>query len=65
MIRGGMIFHDLYHLHVDADESINLSKQIVTAVGSERSRYEINLKYIWHLRLGHIGDERINRLVAF
>ena len=34
----------------------------MTAIGSERSNDEINLKYMWNLRLSHIGEERINKL---
>ena len=63
MVACGHLINSLYHLHVDVDESINLSKQIVNAIGSKRSRDEINLKYIWHHRLGHIREERINRLM--
>ena len=50
----------LYHLHMDV--SANISEQVETAVGSKRPRDEMNLKYMWHLRLGHIGEERINKL---
>ena len=51
---------NLYHLHIDA--SVNVSKKIVNAIRSKRSRDEINLKYMWHLKLGHIREDRINRL---
>ena len=63
MIACGHLINSLYHLHANADESINISKQTMSAIGSKRSRDRVNLKYIWHLRLGHIGEERINRLV--
>ena len=35
----------------------------MSIVRSKRSKDEINLKYIWHLRLDQIGEEKINRLV--
>ena len=34
----------------------------MSAVGQKRSRDEIMQKYLWHRRLGHIGEDRINRL---
>ena len=42
----------LYHLHVDA--YVNLIEQSVNAIRSERSKIEINLKYMWNLWLSHI-----------
>ena len=53
----------LYHLHGDA--SVNLIEQAVNAIGSERSRVEINLKYMWILRLDCIGKEMINKLEKY
>ena len=35
---------------------------IVNTTGSKRFRDEINLKYMWCLRLGHVGEDRTNRL---
>ena len=32
------------------------------AVDQKRSRDEINQKYLWYHRLGHIGEDMINRL---
>ncbi len=49
-----------YHLHMDV--FVNVSKRIVSTIGSKRSRDEINQMYLWHLRLGHIGEDRINKL---
>ena len=60
MVARGLLFDNLYHLHVDAN--VNLNEQIVSAVSQKRSRDEINQKYLWHYRLGHIGKDRINRL---
>ena len=60
MVACGHLINSLYYLHADANESINLSEH---AIGSKRSRDKVNLKYIWNLRLGHIGEEMINRLV--
>ena len=37
----------------------------MNAIRSERSRVEINLKYIWNLRLDRIGEEMINRLEKY
>ena len=34
----------------------------MSAVGQKRSRDEINQKYLWHHRLGHIGEDKINKL---
>ena len=53
----------LYHLY--GDISVNLIEQAVNAIGSERFKVEINLKYMWSLRLGRIGEEMINRLKKY
>ena len=53
----------LYHLYGDA--SVNLIEQAVNVIGSERSRVEINLKYISSLRLGRTGEEMINKLETY
>ena len=50
----------IYHLHIDA--SVNINEQIVNTIGSKRFRDRISQKYLWHLRLGHIGDDRLNKL---
>ena len=63
MITRDHLINSLYHLRADADELINLSEQTMSAIRSKRSNDEVNLKCIWHLRLGNIGEERINRLV--
>ena len=34
----------------------------MSAVGQKRSRDDINQKYLWHHRLDHIGEDRINKL---
>ena len=60
LITQGLLIDSLYHLHVDAN--VNLNEQIVSAVGQKRSKDEINQKYLWHHRLGHIGEDRINKL---
>ena len=60
IVGHNFLINNLYHLHVDI--SMNVNKQEVHALGSKRPRDEINHKYMWHLRLGHIGEERINRL---
>ena len=63
MIARGHLINSFYHLHVDADESVNLSEQTMSAIGSKRSKDGVNLKYMWYLRLSHIREERINKLV--
>ena len=63
MVARSHLINRLYHLYVDADKLINLFEQAMSAIVSKRSRNEVNLKYMWHLRLGHIGEEKINRLV--
>ena len=34
----------------------------MSAGGSKRLRDRINQKYLWHLRLGHIREDRLNKL---
>ena len=34
----------------------------MNAIGSKRSRDRISQKYLWHLRLSHIGEDRLNKL---
>ena len=60
MVAYDLLIDSLYHLHVDAN--MNLNEQIVSTVGQKRSRDEINQKYLWHHRLDHIGEDRINKL---
>ena len=60
LVARGFLIDSLYHLHVDVN--VNLNEQIVSAVGQKRFRDEINQKYWWHHRLGHIGEDRINRM---
>ena len=31
-------------------------------VGHKRTRDDLNHKYMWHLRLSHIGEDRLNKL---
>ena len=50
----------LYHLHTDA--SVNINEQIVNAIGFKRPRDRISQKHLWHLRLGHIREDRLNKL---
>ena len=44
------------------DESVNINEQIVNIIGSKRPRDWISQKYLWHLRLGHIREDRLNKL---
>ena len=61
----------LYHLHVNV--LMNVNEQIVNAIGSKRSRDRLNQRskrprdrlnqrYLWRPRLGHIGEDIINKL---
>ena len=63
MIICGFLINSLYHLHINI--FMNVTEQKVNAIGSKRSRDKINLKYIQHLRLGYIGEERIRRLEKY
>ena len=60
MIAHDLLIDGLYHLHVDAN--VNLNEQIGSIVGQKRLRDEINQKYLWHHRLGHIREDKINKL---
>ena len=59
-IACAFLIDGLYHLHIDA--SVNINEQIVNAKGSKRPRDRISQKYLWHLRLGHIGEDRLDKL---
>ena len=50
----------LYHLYMDV--SVNINEQTMNVVGSKRFRDRISQKYLWHLKLGHIGDDRLNKM---
>ena len=50
----------LYYLHVDA--CVNINEQVVNVIGSRRPRDMLNQRYLWHLKLGHIEKDRINKL---
>ena len=50
----------LYYLHVDV--SVNLNEQIMSTIGSKRLRDRVSQKYLWHLRLDHIEEDRLNKL---
>ena len=54
------LIDDLYHLHMNAN--ININKQIMNVIGSKRFRNRISQKYLWHLRLGHIREDKLNKL---
>ena len=60
LIARAFLIDSLYHLHTDV--SVNINKQIVNAIGSKRPRDRINQKYLWYFRLGHIGEDRLNKL---
>ena len=53
----------LYQLHIDA--SVFHIEQNVNAIGIKRPRDSLNDMYLWHLRLGHIAEDRVNKLEKF
>ena len=44
------------------DAYVNIFKQIVNAIESKRPKDRISQKYLWHLRLSHVGEDRLNKL---
>ena len=50
----------LFQLHVDI--FINYIERNMNAVGSKHPRDNLNEMYLWHLRLSHIREDRINRM---
>ena len=44
------------------DASVNVNEQIGNTIGSNRSKDRISAKYLWHLRLGHIKEDKLNKL---
>ena len=60
IIAHAFLIDGLYHLHMDV--SVNINEQIMNATGSKRPRDRIKQKYLWHLRLDHIGEDRLNKL---
>ena len=54
------LINDLYQLHIDV--SVFNIEQNVNAIGIKRPRDSLNDKYLWHLRLGHIAEDRVNKL---
>ena len=55
------LIDDFYHLHIDA--SININEQTMNVIGSKKLKYrKISQKSLWHLRLGHIREDRLNKL---
>ena len=54
------LINRLYHLYMDA--SIDVNEKIVNTIRPKRPKDRISQKYLWHLRLGHIGKDRLNKL---
>ena len=50
----------IYHLHVDT--CVNVNEQVMNSIGSKRPRDRLNQRCLWHLRLGNIKEDRINKL---
>ena len=59
LVTRDLLINSLYHLHINVN--VNLNEQIVSVVGQKRPKDNIN-QYLWHHRLGHVGEDRINRL---
>ena len=60
IIGSSFLINSLFQLYVDV--FVNYVKNDVNAIGIKRPRDKINQMYLWHLRLDHIGEDRINRL---
>ena len=60
MVTKALLINGLYHLHVDAEISNN--EQSMNIVNKRHLKDNFNLKYLWHLRLGYIAEDRLNRL---
>ena len=57
------LINDLYQLHIDV--SVFNIEQNVNAIRIKRPRDSLNDRYLWHLRLGHISKDRVNKLKKF
>ena len=60
VIARAFLIDSLYHLHMDAN--VNINEQIINDIGSKRNKDMISQKYLWHFRLGHIGEDRLIKL---
>ena len=57
-IVNDFFINGLYQLHIDV--SVFNIEQNMNAV--KRSKDSSNDRYLWHLRLGHIAEDRVNKL---
>jgi transposase InsO family protein len=58
------ILQDGLYIISSTDNSVNcVENDNATSVLSLKRKRDVNLTYMWHLRLGHINIDRINRLV--
>ena len=62
-VTDGFLINGLYQLHIDV--SVFNIEQNVNAIRIKRPRDSLNDKYLWHLRLGHIVEDRVNKLKKF
>ena len=60
IVGKGILLNGLYHLCMI--EGGELNEHILINSTKKRKRENSNSKYLWHLRLGHIGEKRINKL---
>lgn len=56
LVACGFIIDSFYHLHMDV--FVNVYEWLMNVMGSNISRDETNLKYIWHFKLGHVGKKK-------
>ena len=59
-VADGFLINGLYQLHIDV--SVFNIEQNINTIGIKRPRDSLNDKYLWHLRLGHIVEDRVNKL---
>ena len=59
-VANDFVINGLYPLHVDV--SVFNIEQNVNAIEIKRPRDSLNNRYLWHLRLGHIAEDRVNKL---
>ena len=62
LIGYGSLIDNLYHLHMDVSVNTVDNGMNENIIGFKRPREEVNKTYLWHLRLGNIREDRINKL---
>ena len=59
-VADGFLIDCLYQLHIDV--SVFNIEQNMNVIGIKRPRDSLNNRYLWHLKLGHIAEDRVNKL---